>query len=64
CVVTCPYGAITFDDVNNHSVINEILCEGCGTCVAACASEALILKNLTNEQMEKMIHVALKEEAK
>jgi heterodisulfide reductase subunit A len=64
CVVTCPYGAITFDNVNNHSVINEILCEGCGTCVAACASEALILKNLTNKQMEKMIHVALKEEAK
>ncbi len=64
CVVTCPYGAITFDNVNNHSEINEILCEGCGTCVAACASEALILKNLTNKQMEKMIHVALKEEAK
>ena len=64
CVVTCPYGAITFDNVNNHSVINEILCEGCGTCVAACASEALILKNLTNKQMERMIHVALKEEAK
>ena len=64
CVATCPYGAITFDDVNNHSVINEILCEGCGTCVAACSSNALSLKNLTNEQMEKMIHVALKEEAK
>ena len=64
CVVTCPYGAITFDDVNNHSVVNEILCEGCGTCVAACSSNALSLKNLTNKQMEKMIRVALKEEAK
>ncbi len=64
CVATCPYGAISFDDVNNHSVVNEILCEGCGTCVAACSSDALSLKNLTNKQMEKMIRVALKEEAK
>ncbi|MGC9778509.1 MAG: CoB--CoM heterodisulfide reductase iron-sulfur subunit A family protein [Candidatus Heimdallarchaeota archaeon] len=64
CQSLCPYGAITFDDTNKTSVINEILCEGCGTCVSACASQALSLKNLTHKQMERMIHVALKEEAK
>jgi len=64
CQSLCPYGALTFDEENNVSVVKEILCEGCGTCVSACPSQALSLKNQTNEQMERMIHVALKSEAK
>jgi len=62
CQSLCPYEALSFDDENNISVVNEILCEGCGTCVSGCPTGALSLKNQTNEQLEKMIKVALKSE--
>jgi heterodisulfide reductase subunit A len=64
CQSLCPYGALSFDEDNNVSVIKEILCEGCGTCVSACPSEALSLKNQTDEQIEQMIQTALKTEAR
>ena len=58
-------GSLTrIDDEKNISVVKEILCQGCGTCVSACPSQALSLKNQTDEQMEKMIQTALKTEAR
>ena len=32
-------------------MINEALCKGCGTCVAACPSGAIIGKHFTAEQI-------------
>ena len=42
----CPYSAISFvaerDRVAvNKAEINEALCKGCGTCVAACPSGSI-----------------------
>ncbi|MHA1212838.1 MAG: 4Fe-4S dicluster domain-containing protein [Candidatus Heimdallarchaeota archaeon] len=62
CQSLCPYGAISFDEENNVSLIKDILCEGCGTCVSGCPSKGLSLKNQTDEQMTKMIHIALRSE--
>lgn len=64
CQSLCPYGALTFDHEKNISLVKEILCQGCGTCVSACPSQALSLKNQTNVQIERMIEIALKSEAK
>ena len=64
CQSLCPYGAIQFDEEKKVSVIKEILCQGCGTCASACPSQALTLKNATDKQIENMIRVALRTEAK
>ena len=43
--------------------VNEVLCEGCGTCVAACPSGAMSLRNLADEQVEAMVQAVLEEVA-
>ena len=43
--------AITFDDGTKVAVINEALCKGCGTCVAACPAGAIQGKGFTDEQI-------------
>lgn len=51
CNVLCPYTAIGFDPASKVSVINETLCKGCGTCVAACPVGAIKSKHFTEEQI-------------
>ena len=47
----CPYSAISYDEKKNVSVINDALCKGCGTCVAACPSAAIRGQHFTDEQL-------------
>lgn len=35
-----PYRAIGFDEARDVSQVNALLCQGCGTCVAACPTGA------------------------
>ncbi len=51
CNNLCPYGAISFIDVDKKSAINEMLCKGCGTCVAACPSSAITGKGFSDQQI-------------
>jgi len=51
CNNLCPYGAISFDEEENISKVNEALCKGCGTCVAACASSAATAKHFSDKQI-------------
>jgi heterodisulfide reductase subunit A len=57
CQGLCPYGAISFNENKNISVIEEVLCMGCGTCVSACPSGAMTLRNISDEQINDMISV-------
>jgi heterodisulfide reductase subunit A len=54
----CPYEAISISEAGVAEV-NEVLCEGCGTCVSACPTGAAQLKNLTDVQLFQMIEAAL-----
>ena len=47
----CPYKAISLDEEKEVCRVNEALCKGCGTCVAACPSGAITGKHFTTEQI-------------
>ena len=57
CISTCPYDAREYDEENNVVRVVEALCKGCGACVVACGTGATQQKNLTDEQLKRMVEV-------
>ncbi|MFH1690278.1 MAG: CoB--CoM heterodisulfide reductase iron-sulfur subunit A family protein [Candidatus Eisenbacteria bacterium] len=55
CVSVCPYGAISYDEKDKVSRVNEALCKGCGTCGAACPSGAMSTSHFTSGQMRAQV---------
>ena len=53
CVDACPYDAIRLED--GKAMVNEVLCEGCGSCSATCLRAAIEVKNVTQLQIHEMI---------
>jgi heterodisulfide reductase subunit A len=51
----CPYNAISFDDALGVSSINAAMCQGCGTCVAACPAGAISGTGFSDEQVMAQI---------
>ena len=51
CVLTCPYQAISFDQIRRVAEVNNVLCRSCGTCAAGCPSGAIEARHFTNEQL-------------
>ncbi len=50
CNTMCPFNAIIFHEDRKVSEINPALCQGCGTCVAACPSAACPSAAITGTQ--------------
>jgi heterodisulfide reductase subunit A len=55
CNNLCPYNAIIFHDDLGVSEVVTALCQGCGTCVAACPSAAINGAHFTNDQVFSQI---------
>ncbi|MCQ9205946.1 MAG: CoB--CoM heterodisulfide reductase iron-sulfur subunit A family protein [Omnitrophica bacterium] len=55
CVTACPYDAREIDSRKKIAKVTEALCQGCGACVSACPNKACNLKNMTMEQVFRMI---------
>ncbi len=59
CLDQCPFGAISFDEVEHIAHINSVICKGCGTCVATCPSNAITQNHFTSIQMLGIIRGVL-----
>ena len=57
CVTACPYNAIHLHQ--GKAVVNEVLCEGCGSCSATCLRAAIEVRNVTSMQIHEMIEACL-----
>ena len=57
CVDVCPFEAIKL--VDGKALVNEVLCEGCGTCVGTCVRAAIDVKNVTQLQVFEMIEACM-----
>jgi heterodisulfide reductase subunit A len=51
CNNMCPYNAIIFHEDRGVSEVITALCQGCGTCVAACPSGIITGAHFTNTQV-------------
>jgi heterodisulfide reductase subunit A len=55
CNNMCPYNAIVFHADRKVSEVITALCQGCGTCVAACPSGIISGAHFTNDQLFSQI---------
>lgn len=51
CNGLCPFNAIVYDEQKNKTSINAALCQGCGTCIPACAAKAIRGTGFSDEQI-------------
>ncbi len=51
CNLLCPFKAITFDEQEHVSRINDAVCKGCGTCASACPSGVITARHFTDAQL-------------
>jgi heterodisulfide reductase subunit A len=59
CRYVCPYKAISFSADSRPASLNALLCQGCGTCVAACPAGAIQGNHFTNAQIFAEIEAVL-----
>jgi len=54
-VEVCPYGARVLEPGMTHAEVIEVLCQGCGACVAACPNKASQQKGFELAQVFEML---------
>jgi heterodisulfide reductase subunit A2 len=64
CITACTYGAIDFYESpqGRKARVNPVLCKGDGLCNTKCATNAIVLKHFTNEEIESEIDAAISDE--
>jgi heterodisulfide reductase subunit A len=59
CVDACPYGARWVDEESEQVLVDELMCQGCGTCATVCRNSASQLRGFGGRQMLEAIDAAL-----
>jgi heterodisulfide reductase subunit A-like polyferredoxin len=62
CVRLCPYRAPRIEE--GKAVIDPVLCQGCGSCQAACPSRAIAQANLDDGMFEAVLPLLARREGK
>lgn len=68
CIDPCPYGALTLIEYMRNGAIkktverNEVLCKGCGVCMATCPKQGIFVRHFKVEQINAMVEAALEME--
>jgi heterodisulfide reductase subunit A len=62
CIDVCSYDAIEYDAEKKIVKVNEILCQGCGSCSAICPSGVSQQNTFTKKQVISMIDACLEGE--
>jgi heterodisulfide reductase subunit A len=55
----CPYEAISFDKAKSVAIVSSAVCTGCGTCAAACPSNAIQQFGFTDAQVRAELEALL-----
>ena len=61
CISACPYGARWRDELEDKVMVNELGCQGCGSCAAVCPNSASVLSGYRDQQMFSVIDAALQD---
>jgi len=61
CIPACPYGARYYDEEEERITVNELMCQGCGSCAAVCPNSASVLRGFKDQQMFAVLDAALEE---
>ena len=59
CIDACPYGARVKDEEEEKVIVDELMCQGCGSCAAVCPNSASVLRGYRDQQMFEVIDSAL-----
>ncbi len=59
CIDACPYGARWVDEESERVMVDELTCQGCGSCAAVCRNSASQLRGYRGQQMLEAIDAAL-----
>ncbi len=64
CITACTYGAIEFYESpkGRKAKVNPVLCKGDGLCNTKCATNAIMLKHFTDEEVISEIDAAVSDE--
>ncbi len=61
CIAACPYGARWRDEDEEKILVDELGCQGCGSCAAVCPNSASVLRGYRGQQIFSVIDAALEE---
>ena len=61
CIEACPYGARYRDEEEEQILVNELMCQGCGSCAAVCPNSASVLRGFKDQQIHAVLDAALEE---
>jgi heterodisulfide reductase subunit A len=59
CIAACPYEARWYYEDEDKIVVDELMCQGCGSCAMVCPNSASVLRGYRDQQMFEVIDAAL-----